>query len=173
MPCNWKEPTLQPWMVFFFWRFYPINAEQLFKHFVKKKKNSSFSSRNKAVSLNRHGVAFAFSVFKHFLHSHLLIFLDSKSYKQQQDCWPVWRIIHPIFQLIFPKDFKGLNQVVRSLDALCHSHNQPSAIEKNKTKNQTPHLQKSMALSILSHHRDDLDDVQRGGPQEDKLLSKI
>ena len=30
-----------------------------------------------------------------------------------------------------------------------------------------------MALSILSHQRDDLDDVQRGGPQEDKLLSKI
>ena len=65
---------------------------------------------------------------------------------------------------------KGLNQVVRSLDALCHSHNQPSAIEKKKT---TPHLQNSMALSVLSHQRDDLDDVQRGGPQEDKLLSKI
>ena len=43
-------------------------------------------------------------------------------------------------------------------------------LRKKKT---TPHLQNSMALSVLSHQRDDLDDVQRGGPQEDKLLSKI
>ena len=53
------------------------------------------------------------------------------------------------------------------------NHLQLRKTKQNNTKNQTPHLQKSMALSILSHHRDDLDDVQRGGPQEDKLLSKI
>ena len=53
------------------------------------------------------------------------------------------------------------------------NHLQLRKKKKNKTKSQTPHLQKSMALSILSHQRDDLDDVQRGGPQEDKLLSKI
>ena len=45
---------------------------------------------------------------------------------------PSGGFIHPIFQLIFPEDLKGLNQVVRSLDALCHSHNQLSAIEEKK-----------------------------------------
>lgn len=64
---------------------------------------SLFPSRNKAVSLNRHCVVFALSVFKGFLHSHLLIFLGSKSYEQQQDCQPSGGFIHPVFQLIFQK----------------------------------------------------------------------
>lgn len=122
------------------------------------------------MSLNRHCVVFALSDFKGFLHSHLLIFLGSKSYEQQQDCQLSGGFIHPVFQLIFPEDLKDLNQVVRSLDALCHSHNQPFATTEKK---KSPHLQKSMALSIPSHQTDDLDDVQRGGPQEDRLLSKI
>lgn len=109
------------------------NAKQLFKHFVKKKK--VFPLFLAEIKL---WVLIDIVLYLHCQSSKVFFILTYwfswalNPMSNSRIAGPSGGFIHPVFQLIFPEDLKDLNQVVRSLDALCHSHNQPSATTEGK-----------------------------------------